>query len=331
MSAPTHFGPSKKRAAKRAAWRARREAVAPREIPAEVRAYDPLVHASYGGFANVGRIITVVIAAVVFHALVVGTLFGAKAIARAMQSDKVPVDEPIEVTIVEPPPPAAEPPPAVVEPEAAKTEEKAPEKPKEPEKKKEPEKPKEKLPPPPDPVNTPKNDQPPPKNDKPARRIVGLNLESTTEGGSGPSFGVGNTRMGETEKVAQNPTDVAPTSKTLGTPEGTGPAENVNQTATRIPTARAKLVAATQKGGQVEAEYPEALRAQGVEADVVVRVNIDEKGKVVDVTVVAPSPYPELNEAAKAAAKKQEWNPATRDGVPVPTKQTYTFRFRING
>ncbi|MCK6547974.1 energy transducer TonB [Myxococcota bacterium] len=305
MSAPTHFGPSKKRAAKRAAWRARREAVAPREIPAEVRAYDPLVHASYGGFANVGRIITVVIAAVVFHALVVGTLFGAKAIARAMQSDKVPVDEPIEVTIVEPPPPAAEPPPAVVEPEAAKTEEKAPEKPKEPEKKKEPEKPKEKLPPPPDPVNTPKNDQPPPKNDKPARRIVGLNLESTTEGGSGPSFGVGNTRMGETEKVAQNPTDVAPTSKTLGTPEGTGPAENVNQTATRIPTARAKLV--------------------------VVRVNIDEKGKVVDVTVVAPSPYPELNEAAKAAAKKQEWNPATRDGVPVPTKQTYTFRFRING
>jgi protein TonB len=331
MSATTpRLGPSKKRADKRAAWRARREAVAPRPIPAAVRAYDPLLHAKYGGFANVGRIIVVAIAAIAFHALVIGTLFGAKAIARAMQGEKAPVDEPIEVTIVEPPPPAAEPPPAVTEPEAAKTEEKAPEKPKEPEKK---EPPKEKLPPPPDPVNQPppKNDQPPPKNETPARRIVGLNLESTTEGGGGPSFGVGNTRMGETEKTAQNPNDVAPTSKTIGTPEGAGTGENVNQTATRIPTAKAKLVAASQKGGQVEAEYPEALRAKGVEADVVVRVNIDEKGKVVDVTVVAPCPYPELNDAAKAAAMKQEWNPATRDGAAVPTKQTYTFRFRING
>ena len=87
MSATTpRLGPSKKRADKRAAWRARREAVAPRPIPAAVRAYDPLLHAKYGGFANVGRIIVVAIAAIAFHALVIGTLFGAKAIARAMHN-----------------------------------------------------------------------------------------------------------------------------------------------------------------------------------------------------------------------------------------------------
>jgi len=58
----------------------------------------------------------------------------------------------------------------------------------------------------------PKIDEPPPKepDQKPPARIVGLSFESTVGDGDGdgPSFAVGNTRLGETDKVAVKKDDV---------------------------------------------------------------------------------------------------------------------------
>ena len=75
--------------------------------------------------------------------------------------------------------------------------------------------------------------------------------------------------------------------------------------------------------------YPAELRAQGLEADVVVMVSLDETGKVTSVQIITPSPYPAFNEAALAAAKAEEFEPALRDGVPVPYTLSYKYRFRI--
>jgi protein TonB len=75
--------------------------------------------------------------------------------------------------------------------------------------------------------------------------------------------------------------------------------------------------------------YPATLKTQGVEADVTVMVSLDETGKVKEVKIITPSPYPEFNEAARTTALKEEFEPALRDGVPVAYTLSYTYRFRI--
>ena len=55
--------------------------------------------------------------------------------------------------------------------------------------------------PPADPVDVAPAAEPAPER----RRIVGISLSSTVQAGAGPSFAVGNTRMGETGAVAQSP------------------------------------------------------------------------------------------------------------------------------
>jgi len=69
----------------------------------------------------------------------------------------------------------------------------------------------------------------------------------------------------------------------------------------------------------VKPEFPPTLKTQGIEGDVPVIVWIDEKGKVTSVKILKESPYPEFNEAAKKAAMADEFEPATRNGVPTAT------------
>ena len=75
--------------------------------------------------------------------------------------------------------------------------------------------------------------------------------------------------------------------------------------------------------------YPAALKKQGIEADVSVRITIDETGKVTAVKVVRGSPHPDFNESARQSAFAEEFTPATRDGVPIPFLVSFTYRFRL--
>lgn len=77
-------------------------------------------------------------------------------------------------------------------------------------------------PPPPEPVAAP-----PP-------RVVGLSLDSTTEGGGGPSFAVGNTRAGETAERAADPTEVPKEAPPVAAPA------TPNQVARRSPPAASR-------------------------------------------------------------------------------------------
>lgn len=163
-------------------------------------------------------------------------------------------------------------------------------------------------------------------------RVVGLSLESTVgEGGDGPAFAVGTTRMGETAALAADPNKKAPDAPVVvSTPRAapTAAGTSANRVASRIPTARVEYKLPKRRTPRMP-PYPATLRSQGVEADVTVMVSLDDKGNVVDVKLISASPYPEFNEAARTTALSEKFEPAMRDGVPVPYTLSYTYRFRI--
>jgi protein TonB len=164
---------------------------------------------------------------------------------------------------------------------------------------------------------------------KPPPRIVGLNFESTVGEGSGegPAFAVGNTRLGETDKIAAKKEDVP--NERPAPVHGTEKPTTANQAATRIPSKGVTFTEAKYRGEQIKPPYPPTLKAQGVESDVEVLVFIDATGKVTMVKILHESHYPEFNEAAKKAALAQQWEPATRNGEPMTSTKKYAYRFRL--
>jgi len=171
---------------------------------------------------------------------------------------------------------------------------------------------------------------PPEAPDAKPLRVVGLSLEATVEGGGGPAFAVGQTRLGETADRAADPRLKAEPTAKVAAPTAPAPtaAVGANRAASRIPTAKVAYQMPKRKRPQLPA-YPATLKSQGVEADVTVMVTLDAAGKVTDVKIISPAAYPEFNEAARAAALAEEFEPALRDGVPVAYTLSYTYRFRI--
>jgi len=192
--------------------------------------------------------------------------------------------------------------------------------------------PEKKPPPPPEPeakvvkpppperrkVETPPPPEPPQQRGKSPPRVVGLSLDSTGQGGSGPAFGVGNTRQGKAETRAADP-------KKVGRQP---PPSSPNQTATRIPTAGAKYVLPKRKRPS-KPPYPAQLQSQGIEASVTVMVSLDKTGKVTSVKIIKGSGFPEFDESARVTALAESFEPATRDGTPIPYTLSYTYRFTL--
>jgi TonB family protein len=176
--------------------------------------------------------------------------------------------------------------------------------------------PREALPPAPIPV---------PSNAKPPLRIVGLSLEATAESGDGPSFAVGNARDGETAVRAVSPNDVVPGGSSPLFPE---PTRATNQVARRLPSAGVRY-SAPRRHKPSTPSYPADLKSQGIEADVTVMVDLDVAGKVTKVQIVKEAPHPAFNEEARRAAQAEDYEPATRDGVPIPYSLSFTYHFRL--
>jgi protein TonB len=262
------------------------------------RLFDPLSRGRHAPSRRLLRGVAIVLAAAAFHGALValGMVIGGSESGRR---EVVRQEVRVEMREHTPPPP---PPPAPAPPDK-------PEPPPPPRKL-------AKLPPPPK--------APPPEPARaPPPRVVGLSLESTAEGGDGPSFAVGNTRAGVTAEKAEPPKEVPATPAPEGPPQPT-----TNRVASRIPTAG---ITYTMPGGTPKKPlYPSTLKAQGIEGDVGVTVQLDRTGRVTRVTIVKPSAYPEFNEAARQAAAAETFTPATRDGVPIPYPLTYTYRFRLD-
>ncbi|MDY7232214.1 TonB-dependent receptor domain-containing protein [Hyalangium rubrum] len=77
---------------------------------------------------------------------------------------------------------------------------------------------------------------------------------------------------------------------------------------------------------QVEAQYPPEALAQQLEGTVVMFIDISEAGAVTDVQVTQ-SAGPGFDEAAVAAVRQFEFEPAEVDGVPAPVRIEYAYQF----
>ncbi len=78
----------------------------------------------------------------------------------------------------------------------------------------------------------------------------------------------------------------------------------------------------------VEAVYPKDKEKAGIEARVVLAIDVEETGHVGGVEVVSPA-GPDFDAAAVAAVKQFEFEPATLDGTPVPVKIHYAYKFVV--
>lgn len=78
----------------------------------------------------------------------------------------------------------------------------------------------------------------------------------------------------------------------------------------------------------VQAPYPPEAEAQGLQGEVTLVLEIDRTGKVTKATVAKPLGHG-FDEAAQAAALGFEFEPATRDGKPIPVRIEYHYRFTL--
>jgi protein TonB len=262
------------------------------------RAFDPLARTRSTNARRAAIGLLAILCSVGVHMAVVGGAFLSRPGPRAAHDEvKVAIREHEREPEKKPPPP---PPPVPVERPVRKIAKVAP------------------PPPAPPPVAPPKA--------KPVR-VVGLSLESTMgEGGDGPAFAAGNTRMGEVAEKAVAPKEISgvPTGDTKAPAvSGTG-----NKVASRIPVAGVQWVKPKRRHPK-EPPYPPTLKSQSIEGEVIVFVSIDVNGKVLSVQIIKKSAYPEFDEAARATALAEEWEPATKDSVPMPYQLTYTYRFRL--
>lgn len=126
--------------------------------------------------------------------------------------------------------------------------------------------------------------------------------------------------------LAASPAAVAQTGDgdTGSVPRG-GPGAVVRPAAPAAPKAVVKMPELVRF---VEAPYPAAAASAGVQGDVILRLTIDVEGRVTQVEVVEPAGHG-FDEAAREAARRFEFQPATRDGKPIAAKILYKYSFTL--
>jgi len=206
-----------------------------------------------------------------------------------------PPSKPIEMVVVEVEPPKPPEPPKP-EPEPAKPPPVKIAKPVKP-----PDPLKEELPPPP-------NDTPPPEPTKPVPLVVGLTMQSTTTAGNFAAQ-VGNTLYGKTAGKAASPDEVKPYAAPKYVP--------VYQVDSEPRLLREAKV------------YPEEAKKLQLEGSVVLRIKIDETGKVIAAKIIRRI-EPSLDEAALKQIYEYKFSPAIKGGVAVATEIDYTVTFLMD-
>jgi protein TonB len=77
--------------------------------------------------------------------------------------------------------------------------------------------------------------------------------------------------------------------------------------------------------------YPFSARTRGEEGQVVLRVELDEEGRLQTARVETSSGSPRLDTAALAAVKTWRCTPASRDGAPARAVALQSFVFKLEG
>lgn len=79
----------------------------------------------------------------------------------------------------------------------------------------------------------------------------------------------------------------------------------------------------------IEAVYPAQAAAEGREAEVVLRLSLDETGAVTDATVLSPVGFG-FDEAALAAVKASRFTPAQTASGPIAVEVDFTYAFSLD-
>lgn len=77
-------------------------------------------------------------------------------------------------------------------------------------------------------------------------------------------------------------------------------------------------------------EYPAAMRQDNITGVVVVKIDINEQGKVSEATVVKSS-QAKLDHLALKAVRKWVFKPATKDGAIIASSLTIPIQLNIDG
>lgn len=313
------------------------------------RRRDPLVRKEKRS-STVLRVFWVLLATIVFHGGL--ALLVANIPEPAHDEDD---DEPVEVAIVETPPPKEEPPPP------------PPPEPEEPSQPEEPPKPEPEEPPEPEPQPEPKQQQPepresqdppepkeqPPEPDEPpestepppdearqeqaaseaesmdALEVQGLDMNSTVEGGDGPTMKVG--RDLNRGKITDNYVDPDRMDE-IETGEGDGEGKGSSDTPGTAAKPRncPEKEAQPVKRHQVPPDrYPLAARRRGIQGTVVALVTVDSEGRVSSVEILEGVGHG-LDELAADAFRKWRFKPARANCSAVSSKVRVRHEFRLS-
>ena len=225
----------------------------------------------------------------------------AAAVARLAVRPAPALQQPLQIAVVDSPPPAPPPPPPQPVPMRVA---RAP-----------------KATPPPirSPLPAPPEAPPPPpaaeaRDKTPAPVVVtGITLESTSQGGSF-AVGVGNTTRGTPEVKARAPESVKPYKA-----EQYAPAAQVTELPS--PLNRESL--------NLRKYYPPQAKRNGFEGDVVLRLLIDADGSIAKVDVVS-DPGEGLGPAAALAVRELRFSSPKLNGVPCATTVSFTIHFTLD-
>jgi protein TonB len=77
--------------------------------------------------------------------------------------------------------------------------------------------------------------------------------------------------------------------------------------------------------------YPAISRRMGEEGKSLLRVELDENGRIDTITIINSSGYQRLDDAALAAVKSWQCNPSLRNGQPVRAVALQPFNFVLQG
>jgi periplasmic protein TonB len=165
----------------------------------------------------------------------------------------------------------------------------------------------------------PAADKPPPAAPAPARPVFGVSMDSTTQGPSAVAVPVGGVGTADPSRRGAPAGGAAP-----GEPTGTGYAPVSELEVKTMPDIDADACGRT-------VTYPDDAEKNGIEGDVRLRVELDERGHVRAVRVLSGLGHGLDQVAAEALKHRCHFTPALdRSGKPVPfIVQSYTFHFEL--
>jgi protein TonB len=83
--------------------------------------------------------------------------------------------------------------------------------------------------------------------------------------------------------------------------------------------------------GNPSPEYPLASRRRGEQGRVILLVQVDPAGRVLDLAVVTSSGFPALDREAERTVRRWRFQPATQEGRAVPSTVPVNITFRLEG